>query len=131
MTADPREGTVRHPADSSDVTLRRAWASAHLQAARAHGHIPRYGEPDWHKLSPTDPRRWAAVIIAAECWAQDGDDIPARMRRELADQRAADLELYVDDMLRAEDDYARMAAGIRRRANTPTWAELKQRRGEA
>ncbi len=69
-----------------------------------------------------DPRRIAAVVIAAECWAVDGDDLEARLRRELADAAAAEERL-------AEEDFARVAAGVRATANRPTVADLRQRRG--
>lgn len=105
------------------IQQRRAWASAHIQVAKTSGTIPRYGTPQWHALAPTSPLRWAAVVIAAECWAVDGDDIPGRMRRELANQAAADAVLDAEE-------FAAMAAGVRARASLPSYAELQHRRGE-
>jgi hypothetical protein len=36
--------------------------------ARAAGPVPRYGDEAWLQLDTDDPRRLAAVYIAAECW---------------------------------------------------------------
>jgi len=41
------------------------WAAEELRHLT---HIPTYGTPEWHHLEPTDPRRAAALITAAEAW---------------------------------------------------------------
>lgn len=102
---------------------RRGWASAHIRDAKSRGPIPRYGDHAWHQLTATDPRRWAAIIIAAECWASDGDDIPGRLRRDLAHQADIDEQLL-------DEDFAAMAANVRALAGTPSHAELQTRRQE-
>jgi hypothetical protein len=53
---------------------------------RRHGEIPTYGSDEWDHLVPDDPRRFASVVRAAECWRIDGNDaIRARLLDELAD----------------------------------------------
>lgn len=114
----------------ADVRRRRAFASTHIADATRLGPIPTYGSAAWHRLPYPDPRRWAAVLVAAEAWAHDGDDIPGRLRRELADQAAAEADLLVDDELAAEAGFAAMARDIRRKANQVPYAVLQHRRGE-
>jgi hypothetical protein len=62
--------------------------------------LPSYGSPHWAALADDDPRKLAAAVIAAECWATDLDDLPDRLRRELAAARQADenrwTELFED-----------------------------------
>jgi hypothetical protein len=112
------------PAPHDDPTAaRRTFAAAHIRDARSRGPIPRYGDPDWHALPYADPRRWAAVLVAAECWARDGDQLPDRLHTELADAAAASARL-------ADEDFAQMAATVRHRAGAPTHLELAVRRGE-
>jgi Protein of unknown function (DUF2742) len=61
-----------------------------LDLGRACGQIPVYGSPEWEQLPADDPRRFAAVVRAAEVWRQDGE--PDRMARRLLDELAvADL----------------------------------------
>ena len=43
-----------------------------IELGRRHGEIPRYGTPEWEALPSGDPRLFAAVVIAAECWRRDG-----------------------------------------------------------
>jgi Protein of unknown function (DUF2742) len=49
---------------------------------------PLYGSVEWETLHPADPRRYASVVRAAECWRRDGTDgaIRARVEQELAEQ---------------------------------------------
>ncbi len=101
---------------------RRGWALPLIRRGRDVGDVPSYGSPEWCRLPHNDPRRIAAVVIAAECWAVDGDDLEARLRRELADAAAAEERL-------ADEDFAEMAKWVRRMADRPTIAELRQRRG--
>ncbi|MCX4699529.1 hypothetical protein [Streptomyces sp. NBC_01373] len=30
--------------------------------------LPAYGSSEWHLMEPSDPRRQAALIVAAEAW---------------------------------------------------------------
>jgi hypothetical protein len=32
--------------------------------------VPEYGTPAWHGLEPSDPRRQAAIVAAAERWRE-------------------------------------------------------------
>jgi hypothetical protein len=89
----------------------------------ANGPVPRYGSPEWHALPETDRRRVAAVVVAAECWAQQLDFLEPRLRAEVAAGRAE------HERIEAER-FAEMAAGVRRLALVPTMAELWDRRGE-
>jgi hypothetical protein len=63
------------------TTARRAWARVLIRRAVD---PPVYGSPEWLALDDQDPRKVAAVVAAAECWAQEGDDLEDRLRRELA-----------------------------------------------
>jgi hypothetical protein len=49
------------------------------------GDIPIYGSPEWAALDRLDPRRFASVVRAAECWRQEGtaEAIRARLLDEL------------------------------------------------
>jgi len=75
--------------------LRRCWASSLIR--RAGKPPPSYGSPEWLALPEGSPAKVASVVVAAEAWAVDGDDIPERMRRDLADVRRA--ERHQDDEL--------------------------------
>ena len=99
------------------------FARSHIRSAQQHGPVPRYGSDAWHRLDYADPRRWAAVIMAAECWAQDGDDIAGRIRRDLA------WEVEAHQRLDAAE-FAAMAARVRASARQPSHAELVRRRAE-
>lgn len=77
--------------------------------------LPSYGSPEWLALPEGDRRKVAAVVVAAECWATDLDDLPART---LAESRAFKA---------AEDaDYQARAAAHRRE-----WSHLSGARGPA
>jgi len=52
-----------------------------LDLGRHQGPLPIYGSPEWDQLVPGDPRRFASVVRAAECWYLDGQ--PEAMRRRL------------------------------------------------
>lgn len=77
----PGSGINPKPQDRQQVTagpwlalFRRAadpvaeWARRVVVDARQRGAVPRYGTPAWCGLAPTDPRRLAAVVVAAEAW---------------------------------------------------------------
>lgn len=44
------------------------WAVAIIRQGRAVGPLPRYGSQTWHMLAGDDPRRVAALVVAAEAW---------------------------------------------------------------
>jgi hypothetical protein len=87
------------------TTARRAWARVLIRRAPD---PPRYGSPEWLALDDQDPAKVAAVVAAAECWAQDGDDLEDQLRRELAARWHAEKQ--------AEDaDYASLMSEHRGR----------------
>ena len=67
--------------------LRRCWASSLIR--RAGKPPPSYGSPDWLALPEGSPAKVASVVVAAEAWALDGDDVEARLHRQLEDERRA------------------------------------------
>lgn len=97
------------------------WASHRIRAGQAVGQVPRYGSPAWLRLEDRDPRKVAAVVIAAECWRQDGEGMVDRLAVELADGRRTTERLDAAE-------WAAAAAGVRHMANTPTHVELERRR---
>jgi hypothetical protein len=66
---------------------RQEFVTRLLDLGRRHGDIPVYGADDWEALDNLDPRRFASVVRAAECWRVDGTDdaIRGRLLDELAD----------------------------------------------
>lgn len=67
------------------------WSAERIRQARAHGPIPSFGSAEWDLLPAGDPRRWAAVIVAAECWRdhRSPQRIADALRQEIADENAA------------------------------------------
>lgn len=62
---------------------RRRWALALIQCAKAP--VPPYGSSEWLAL-PDGPEKVCAVVVAAECWAADGDDLDER-QKQLEDEQ--------------------------------------------
>jgi hypothetical protein len=82
------DDTTREPVHVSQCVAE--FVNTLLDLGRSCGEIPLYGSPEWAELDRTDPRRFASVVAAAECWRQDGE--PDRMRDRLLDELAvADL----------------------------------------
>lgn len=79
-------------APDDDRTRRRAFARAHIRDAQRHGPLPTYGTDTWHALPYADPRRWAALILAAECWADTGDRLPHQAAYEIEHAAAVEQE---------------------------------------
>lgn len=46
--------------------------------------VPRFGSPEWLALPEDDRRKVAGVVIAAACWAREGDELEDRIRAEVA-----------------------------------------------
>jgi hypothetical protein len=63
--------------------------------------IPSYGSPEWDALPDQDPRRAAAVIVAAECWRDHCS--PAQVALDL-----------LEDLYRTD-------AEVRRRVRDSSW----------
>jgi len=97
------------------------WATVRIRAGRAIGTLPPYGSPEWLRLDDRDPRKVAAVVVAAECWRWDGKTLPERLAVELTAVREA-AEAFDAEV------WAVSAAAVRRMACTPTHAELERRR---
>ena len=99
------------------------WAAARVRAGRIeHGaELPRYGSPEWGALPGGSAARWAAVVLAAECWRTDG-------LIALADLEVERLAGIAEADVAADREFATQAASIRRMASTPTHAELVRRR---
>ena len=105
---DDGEVTRSRPtvAPRSLMIRRKRYAYSLIRRARAP--FPLYGTEEWISLPEDSAERIAAVVRAAECWAQDGDEIPTRLALEIDEGRRAD---------RAAEDasYAERAAAHRRR----------------
>lgn len=69
------------------MNARRRWAERML--IQAGTPVPRYGSPEWLALPEGDRRKVAAVIVAAECWAREADEIEDRLRVEIEFSRIA------------------------------------------
>lgn len=103
-----------------EVDQRRRWAAMHL--ARATKPILRYGSAAWLALPNDHPGRFAGLVLAAECWARELDELPARLSAELEVQRrankAAEDQAYAA-AIAEHRDYWRKANGARTPAS---WA---------
>lgn len=82
--------------------------------------LPAYGSPAWS--SAPQAVKVAATVVAAECWRRSGE--PEVIRAEVQDRRAAAEKI-------AGEEFAAMAAKVRRTASTPTHDELMRRRVQA
>lgn len=101
------------------------WALERIRAARAVGPIPLYGGDEWHQLPASDPRRWAACIVAGEAWRdhRSPERVAVELRRELEEADLAVLARLKDasiDVAGATDWTAQAAA--------PTHEALQRRR---
>lgn len=67
---------------------RRYWARKLIDKARGQ-EIPPYGSLEWNALPEGDARKVAAVVVAAEAWAQMGDELEETLRREVEELRRA------------------------------------------
>ncbi|HEY9411434.1 MAG TPA: DUF2742 domain-containing protein [Jiangellaceae bacterium] len=101
-----------------------------VELGRRHGPVPRYGTPEWEALPDGDPRVFAAVVIAAECWRRDGtpEAIAARLRQEL--EESDRLVLYRQFGAERDVHAAWMEQPARRRVWRPSNAVMQRRRNE-
>lgn len=76
--------------DPDLVAQRRRWA--YTLVRRAKGRPPRYGSAEWFALPEGSPERVASVVVAAEAYQRDGDDLEGVLRAQLEEQRRAFLE---------------------------------------
>lgn len=72
-----------HPPSTSPVARRRRWAYSLIQRA---AEVPSYGSPEWLAL----PEGSSEKVVAAVCWASEGDDLADRLGRELDAERHAE-----------------------------------------
>lgn len=84
---------------------------------------PAYGSRQWAALPADDPQRWAAVLLAAECWRRYWTPDMRALRADAAERalRARLRQMSWD-----------LAAGLdwRRQARAPSYAELQRRRAQ-
>jgi hypothetical protein len=103
---------------ATDIVARRRWAYGLI--SRAATPAPRYGSREWLALPNDDPRKVAGCVVAAECWAVDGDDIEGRLAVDLdaarAAHKAAEDEEYAD---RAAEHRRTFPVPAQRRRCTP------------
>ena len=98
-------------APSPEVAARRRWAYSLVRRAAAP--VPSYGSSEWLQLPDGTPEKVASVVVAAESWARELDDLPDRLERELDERRRAEKA--------AEDaEYQARAAAHRR-----SWRHLR------
>nr|MDT0665894.1 hypothetical protein [Micromonospora sp. DSM 115978] len=86
------------------------WSRERVREAAVVGPIPAYGSPEWSALPAGDPRRGAAVIVAAECWRRDDPAGPWAEALRQAEQDGAYAARVADD---EQDWRARVQPAIR------------------
>lgn len=106
----------------------RVWIEA--LAARVRGRLaaderdtaaPAYGSQQWHALPAAHPLRFVALFNAAEAWRHEQDDLPRQLEADLSAAR------WARERIEAEQ-FAELAAWVRRTAGSPTHDELLRRR---
>lgn len=110
-----RGATTRwtHHDDVSD------WLVSILRRLTADPALPLYGSQEWH--AAPDPVRLASALRAAEAWRLQGLYLAQDVKDELAATR------WVEECRDAQE-WAELGAWVRRMANSPTHAELVERR---
>ena len=98
-------------APSPEVTARRRWAYSLIRRAAAP--VPSYGSAEWLQLPDGTAAKVAAVVVAAESWAGELDDLPDRLERELDERRRAE---------KLEEDAAHQARAAEHRRD---WRHLR------
>jgi hypothetical protein len=83
------------------------WVKAFIRRGRVRGTVPRYGSLLWCRLPEDDPRKVAAVCIAAECWAIECD--PQTIREQLENELSA--QRWLEDQA-SEVEHQRVAAQV-------------------
>ncbi|GGM34849.1 hypothetical protein GCM10012275_02610 [Longimycelium tulufanense] len=79
---------------------------------------PLYGSPEWEQLSSTDPRKWAGLLLAAECWRRFWHPDMAALRADWFDW----------DQRRRFRDTANTISAVMPTTLGPSYAELERRR---
>lgn len=111
-------GTVQKTQPPSESDVRRAWIRTTVTARAALTQHPVYGSTQWCALADDDPRKLAAALIAAECWATDQDELPQRLTLELDTLHAAEQAHWTQLHTRAVQ--------IAHRAATPAASTLRK-----
>lgn len=99
--------------------VRRLWAAYLIRRGRELSELPRYGSVEWCELPDSDPRKVAAVVVAAECWVYDDDHRAECLHAEISAARLAGEQ-------REAEQFAQIAAGVRHMADVPTIAALRE-----
>lgn len=100
------------------MSARSRWARRLIKAAAKP--LPRYGDEEWLALPEGDARKIAAVVVAAECWASELDDLEVVVRLEFdAFKRAEDAD-YQARAAAHREEWSRVRHGAQRRYDTAT-----------
>jgi hypothetical protein len=103
-------GTTREPVHVSRCVAE--FVTTLLALGRSYGDIPIYGSAEWAALDRLDPRRFASVVRAAECWRVEGTDEAIRARLldelEVADLIARWRVRMAGHDVRGETDWCRV-----------------------
>jgi hypothetical protein len=87
--------------------------------------VPSYGTEQWALLDTRDPRWWAALVVAAECWRKAGTE--EELGRQFADEVVAAQQ--PENMAR-DAEFPAVAAFVRSLTYRSDHAELVRRRHE-
>ncbi|MGI8578631.1 MAG: hypothetical protein ACR2KG_12140 [Nocardioidaceae bacterium] len=98
---------------------RRSWSYRLIRKAMAP--VPPFGSREWVDLPEGSAERIASVVVAAEAWATDRDELPAHLAYELDAMRAESKRL--DD-----DAYVARYRAHRRDFKAPTRPSFAERR---
>jgi len=113
----------------STIVRRRQWAYALI--SRTPKPAPAYGSVAWLALPDSDPAKLSGLVVAAESWARDGDELEERLRAEVASMRREhklrDDEGYADAQ---EAHRARWVPVAERSARVLPFAERRRRQLE-
>lgn len=71
----------------TQAAIRREWAQALIR--RASKPLPSYGSAEWVALPEGSAEKVASVVIAAECWAREADELEQNLRAEVAELQRA------------------------------------------
>ena len=118
------------------IAARHAWVKTMVATIPDQpANLPTYGSPHWAALADDDPRKLAAAVIAAECWATDLDELPTRLHDELAastpPSTAAREDYWSDTLRRRRQGRSRRRHTGRVRDATPLRQPQAQRVTEA
>jgi len=75
-------------APAAEVAARRSWS--YRLVSRCATPPPIFGSREWLELPEGTPAKIASVVVAAESWARELDDLPARLEHELDERRRAE-----------------------------------------